>query len=101
MKVDLNERIKGLDGQDAEKENNDYTLSRQLSFLLASGNPDGIEPVKAFDWATELYKNGLIEVDRTDMDKLVSAVTNSKTMSNLLKGQLIVKLKSAKEIVEA
>lgn len=106
FKIDLKVYVKGLDGkevlmpQDNGKEEKTF-LSRILANQLSIASK-GIEPLKAYDWAMKLWNKGFIEIDKSDLKKLEQFITESSTLTNLAKGQMLnilssVSLKEASE----
>jgi hypothetical protein len=88
MKLDLNKPVKGLDGADLK----DSNLSKILANALC-GKTEGIEPVKAIDWALKLYNEGFIEIDDSDTEKLKNFIEKEENFTNLLKASLLKELK--------
>jgi len=90
MLLDLTAQFKNTDGTVLSGN----TMAKLLSDLL-SGQTPGIPAVKAYDWAVLLYKNGEIEIDRTDLDLLEKCVEQNQQIGNLVKAQLITSMKAA------
>ncbi|NVM36896.1 MAG: hypothetical protein HWN81_14965 [Candidatus Lokiarchaeota archaeon] len=84
MNLDLNKPIKALDGAELENSN----LAKILANTLC-GKTEGIEPIKAMDWALKLHNEGSIEIDSTDAEKLKAFITKEENFTNLLKASLL------------
>jgi len=69
IKLNLNVALKEVD----EKSIPETTLGKVLSKRLAYANNEG-NPIKMYDWATQLWSKGEIMVDRTDYDFLKKLV---------------------------
>lgn len=76
MKLELNKHFTTLDGQTGDVE-----LGKLLAAELM-GESSNIDTLKAYDWATALYKTGIIEVDRTDADLLEKFVRSKNCFKN-------------------
>ena len=84
-KIDLSFSLIGLDGNPVRTDQGEETkASMLLANQLANSNTPDFSPVKAFDWATKLFKEGVIEVDEADRIKLEKFVENNQTLTNLL-----------------
>lgn len=70
------------------------TLGKLLSNEIMSSSINE-EPMKYFDWALDLRKSGVIIVDNTDKQKLVTMITNSSTLNVLGKGRLLSAINDA------
>ncbi len=97
-KIDLSFLLTGLDGKSLKSdEGEEVKASRLLAHHLANSNAQDFSPIKAYDWATKLYKEGIIEVDEADRSKLEKFVENNQTLTNLSKAQIIKAIQEAKE----
>lgn len=90
MKLDLNKNYKDLDGNDlVDRDTNDkLNMGKQLAVILSQRTPQ-IEALKAFDWALALHKGNPIEIDKTDLIKLIKFIESCEGLSNLAKAQLL------------
>lgn len=84
MKLDLNHNYKNLDGNDLP----DGNIGQQVAKILCGTTP-GIEPIKAFDWALQLNKEGFLEIDRADLKNLTKFIESTEALTNLAKAQLL------------
>jgi len=97
MLLDFNAKIKLVDGTETED------LLKTLAANILSNKATGIEVLKAWDWATEISKNGIINIDRTDADLLEKCIKTAKDegiLTVLGAAQLLLVISNAK-IVEA
>lgn len=93
MKLNFKKPLNDLEGNPLSLTNEDgikigdQLLSKNLGNVLVNSNTD--DPVKYYDWGKDLYRNGYLEVDDSDRQKLYDFIKNDKRMVNLLKGQLL------------
>lgn len=87
MKLSLHFTFVDLAGNDISYNGEVQWLDKSLANNLT--NAVGPEPVKFNDWALKLYREGEIEVDQTDWDKLKKFVMDMKDVSNGYKAQLL------------
>lgn len=87
-KIDLNIKLIDFNGQEIEKSD---TINKILAgFLLRQTKGD---PIKYFDWAMKLGKDGILEADQSDIDKLKELIDKSEELTVLVKAPLIKALK--------
>lgn len=89
MLLNLDLQFKNIDGTEIAGN----TMAKLLSDMLAAQTP-GIQAIKAYDWAMQLFKVGEIEVDRTDLDLLKKFIEQNSQIGNLVKAQLIGAMQS-------
>lgn len=78
MKLDLNVQIKNLDGTNAKDEKgNELILSKVIAQALYSSAP-GVDPLKAFEWSQNFYKDGFVEMDQSDLNLFKSYIESSQ-----------------------
>lgn len=94
MLLDLNHKFKNL----KKEELPDATLAEVLADML-SVRVDGVKPIKAYDWALKLQETGVIDIDRDDAEALEKGIEKSDKW-NLVKAQLILAIRQAKENIK-
>lgn len=87
MKLNLNKPLLDLDGNAVVQGGEEVILGKFLAAALAAGKAD--EPIKFMDWAFKLHKEGEIEIDNADMDKMKSFVNEHQGMTVIAKGSLL------------
>ena len=87
IKIDLNVKLKGLDGNDIPGE----IIGKNIANVLVSENKG--DALKYYDWAVKLYKGEPINVDRADFDKIKAFINDSDRIAILLKAQALILLK--------
>lgn len=90
--INLNVPFNDLDGKQVEG----ATLGKILSSHLVAGSKG--DPLKFFDWALKFNRGEVLEVDRSDYEKLKEFVTNSDTLTILAKGQILPLLENDKPV---
>lgn len=80
-KIDLNFAINDLDGQEIGRAN-------KLAAMAFISKRDG-DPVKLFDWAMTINKQGTLEVDDSDFSTIKETIKNSEPLTVLVKGQIL------------
>ncbi len=91
--INLNYPIKDLDGNDIESAS---TLGKLLANQLVSVAKGDV--LKFFDWAMRFNKGEVVELDRSDYEKLKEFVINAETLTILAKGQILPLLENDKHI---
>lgn len=71
----------------------DCTLARDLSEMLAGTNSPNA--MRCYEWAVALRKTGSLQLDTTARDELRKFIEQSPLGSNLIKGQLLLKLSTS------
>lgn len=98
--IDLSSPITALDGTVAKENGEEITYAKLISNVLVMGN--STEPVKLFDIATRLMKEGKVDLDETDANLIRSQVINNTTMTTLVKAPVIKIIDAAlRETTEA
>ena len=87
MKINMNKNLMNLDG----KEMKDQNMGKLLANILAT-KADGIDPIKAYDWAMTVWKGDDLEIDRSDIDKLKTLVLKTELLTTLAKAQILLSL---------
>lgn len=95
MKVDLDTKLKNLDGSDYKEGNKEITLGLVLSSCLDSSSEGG--RMKLYVLAKKCYKGGKAEFDSADIALLKKSVEQSSIKSNLIVGQVLEMLENVKE----
>jgi hypothetical protein len=80
-KLNLNFAINDLDGIELARANKLLAAS-----LMAEKNGDA---VKYFDWAMTLNKEGIIEVDESDFNKIKEIVEKTEAITLIVKAQIL------------
>lgn len=73
------------------------TLGQLLGESL-SGKTPGIDALKAYIWAVDLYNAKELDLDKSDLQKIIQFVENNEVMNNILKGQILNELHAKKEV---
>lgn len=94
MKLNLNQKVCGLDGKPLLDGGEPVMLNQLVANALARATENSI---KFFDWATKLYNGETIEVDNADRKTLEKFITNDGNMRNLAKGPALKILDNLKE----
>ena len=98
MKLNLDINLKSLDGKDIMEKQEDgsikaINLANALANMLC-GSTDGIEPIKAMDWALALNEKKEIDIDASDLEKLKTLITSREGLSNIIKAAYLRVFKS-------
>ncbi len=88
MKIDLNKPFLDLDDTEIK---NDKGETQYLNKLLANNfmAPGNDNVLKFFDWGIQLWKTGIIDVDRTDTEIIKKYIENLEGVSRLFKGRML------------
>jgi len=92
-KLDFNKNFVPLKGQTEEGVGK---MNETLSFVI-SKSEDTKNPVKLYGWAVKLSTNGILELDKADVELLKKFIIESKMLFVAAKGQLIEHIDSVKE----
>ena len=84
MKLDFNIIIKELDGKPSA---GGAKLSDSLASHIALKHLN-LDPLKAWQWAQDLHKSGIIECDRSDAEAILSFI-RAYDFPTYIKGQAI------------
>ena len=87
-KLNLNFAITDLDGKELIQAN-------KLMANSLMGEKKG-DSIKLFDWAMTLNKEGIIDVDASDLTKLKDITENSESLAILAKAQILKYLATVK-----
>jgi hypothetical protein len=87
MKLDLNFDLKDLAGNAIPEANCGKIVANALS-----QNAEG-DALKYWGWATKLYNGEVLDLDASDVQTLKGFITTSKTLTVLLKGQVLLLFK--------
>jgi hypothetical protein len=82
-KLDFNFNLKNLDGTEIQA----AKANRILAEFIA-GQTKG-DPIKLYYWGLELYKSGVLELDKSDILSLKTMLSDTETLTVLAKGQLL------------
>jgi flagellar motor switch protein FliM len=89
MNIDFNKPLLQLDGTPYKDGEQEAIMAKVLAAALATVT-EGIEPLKALDWMLKLQKGEVLDLDRTDQEKLKRLITDGiKNMSMLVRGRLL------------
>jgi hypothetical protein len=89
-KIDLQKPLLELDGSDSKGD----PLAKWLANMLKVSRTG--DAIKYLDWAIELTKSGVLELDDSDYDALKQFIKEDSTVVNLVKGQLLREFLNAK-----
>lgn len=89
MNIDLNKRLKQIDNVELLGDND--LQSRLLAKILTETNPVGVDPVRAYRLARELWISDRLLCEEKELEALMGAVRNSQIL-NLLKAQLLISI---------
>lgn len=84
--LNLNFIPKNFNGKNVGEE----TIARILANAMAFSKSQ--DPLKIFNIATELYKNGEINIDSSDLNLIKSFVESNQDFLNILKAQILAAL---------
>lgn len=90
IEISLNALLKEVDGKEVPNTTLAKVLSKRLAYASDSGNP-----VKMYDWATQLWSKGVINVDRTDYDFIKDFVEKDKELLVFAKAQVMLSMKES------
>jgi hypothetical protein len=85
--IDLTGPFNDLDNTQVSENCKPVRLADLMASALMAGSEG--DPIKYLDWAIELKKTGIINVDNADRDHLHEMVKNHKGLTNLMKGRLM------------
>ena len=91
MKLDLNTKIKNMDGVELE--------GSELNKILANsliGEEKNIPAVQAHDWALKLWNEGIIEIEEDGRRLIEEFVQGNKTLHVLAKAPLLRLIKAVR-----
>jgi hypothetical protein len=83
--IDLNKKLKGLDGKEIPAGD----MNKIIANVLAGDAGMNGKALKYYDWAVKLYNGEKIDIDKTDYKNLISFVENSQSLSSLAKAQIL------------
>jgi len=96
MKINFNVNVKSLKGGVVLEDGVPLTLATLISNQLVVKS-EGIEPLKAYEWAQKIYGGNELEIDSTDYDKLYLYIEKHEGLTNLAIAQLLIIMREAKE----
>lgn len=88
MKVDLNKPFLDMDESPIKDDSDKPLMLNKIlaNHLLGLGKEN---VMKFYDWGFSLWKDGIIDVDRTDSEMLQKFIENLDGVTRLLKGRLL------------
>lgn len=91
MKIlDLSHPVKNLEGSEVKDQSGtSLTFGHLLAQSLVTSNGKAGDPVKFYDWALTLYKEGKISVDNADLITLEKFVAANETLTCLVTGPIL------------
>jgi len=95
LKIDFNKQFELLPWEE-QGEKKPENLNRILAFVLAKSN-DTRSPVKLWNWAVQLSKDGILEIDKADSELLKDVILKNEMIFAAAKGQLLEIIDAAKE----
>lgn len=91
MKLNLDKPLLGLDGEPVlEPNGTPVKMNLMVANVLARSKSD--DPVKMLSFAIGLFKEGEIEIDLSDLDKLKDQLSKSE-LTDLARGQILLAIK--------
>lgn len=63
-------------------------LNKWFAHYLSVTRIEGLDSIKTWDWAQQVYKLGFIQIDRSDFELLKKMVEADKTMKPFIQAQL-------------
>jgi hypothetical protein len=81
IKIDFNKKIQDLMGEDTGE-----SINKIFANSIATTQSD--DPIKWTCWARDIYKVGVIEVDKSDADKLLKAAKEAKSLFDVGRAQI-------------
>jgi hypothetical protein len=94
--IDFNKQFLGLDSNTIETVRPEETvLGRLLGNILAQETKG--DALKLSNWAKEVYNSQLLELDKSDSDKLKNIINENNKMTIVLKAQLFECIEEAIE----
>jgi hypothetical protein len=95
--LDLSNPVKNLaDNEIKDDSGISLTFGHLLAQSLITSNGKPGDPIKFFDWALTLYKEGKILVDDSDLNILKDFVDKNETLTCLVKGPILKEISKAK-----
>lgn len=79
--------VKNLDGSDMMQDGEPIYLNKSLANNLAMSTKG--DAIKFYDWALRLYKDGGLDIDRSDWEVLKKFVKEMENAANTFKAQLL------------
>ncbi|MEQ8628112.1 hypothetical protein [Ekhidna sp.] len=98
-KINLKKNVLGFDGKAAKDEKGEaLQLSNQAAAALSGSSQKSVEDVgKVYDWISSLNKNGMLEVDNTDKEKVKKIIAESPLLTVWVKGQILKEIDNSKK----
>lgn len=84
MQIDLSKKIKWLDSSEIDK-----TIGQVLAEDLAKNPMEGLSSLKAWGWATKLYNNEALSLDKVDAALLQKFITKSTFLAPFVQAQAL------------
>jgi len=91
MKLDLNKPILNLEGIELEG----VTMAKVVANALANAGQG--DAIKFLDWALQLHKGQVLELDKSDFDTLKNFVQNAQGLTVLAKGRILPEIQAQKD----
>lgn len=88
MKINFATPFLDLEDNEVVENGATLTLNKVIAPVMASQN-EGVDVMKFYDWSRGIYKGGVIELDRTDLEIIKNFIKDSKQLSVLAKGRLL------------
>lgn len=92
MKISCNYLIKNLEGEPLKYDDKDATLGLLVSNCLLGKKTD-FDTLKAFDLGRRFGLDEHVEMDKPDIEKLITVIEKEESLAVLAKGQIIEILK--------
>lgn len=99
IKLDLNWRLKNLDGKEMEGDEEGAHAGKLIASLLSRAT-EAESPIKFFDWALKLYNKQDLQLDDSDFETLKKFVKSHKGLFAIAQAQILTYFTEAKEASE-
>jgi hypothetical protein len=90
MKIKLNFTLRNLDGSEITlPDGSPAVISSLIANLLMNNAANSKDVIKHFNWATELYNTGEIDLDRAGQKEFKDFIYEIQNLSTLIKGTIL------------
>ncbi len=97
IKLDFNTAILNLDDTEAkDTDESTVMMYKHVGNHLANFT-DTDDPLKFYQFATDIYKNRAVEIDKSDYDKIYAFYKGNKKLPPVIRGQIMQQMDSCKE----
>lgn len=96
MKVDLNWKLKTLEGKPMENENEELIHAGKIVANVLSTSVETEHPIKYLDWALKLYNKQALDLDKADAELFTKFIKTSNKLLTITKAQVLNHLSEQK-----